>query len=262
MGSGDNDDSKGEEPVAALVEVRNGLKTRKWSLQLGQKYMVGKAGGSGLADIDVDHPSISRRHCELAVTRLPSEADEGEGDLIFVAMDGGSTNGTFINKKRMEKGVGIKMRLAEVKYLMFGECENGYQILVRSDEKAPAPEKRAAASGVSRRERRRQKAEVDADRVDDQFRELDDEDDGVQRAPDGSITTPYRSERSRSPGQKDKERRLADEKKARERQADPAKRQQASSSDKSKSKWRTKVKETSAEAKAAAADIEWPEDWR
>eukprot|EP00931_Biecheleriopsis_adriatica_P005825 TRINITY_DN10730_c0_g1_i2.p1 TRINITY_DN10730_c0_g1~~TRINITY_DN10730_c0_g1_i2.p1 ORF type:complete len:273 (+),score=70.58 TRINITY_DN10730_c0_g1_i2:82-900(+) len=102
----------------ALVEYVRGIRARKWTVQLGQTYTVGRAGGC--VDIEVDHASLSRKHCSLAVTE--------------VAMDHGSTNGTFVNKKRLEKGEGLKMKLAEVKHMVFGECENGYKFVMKSEE--------------------------------------------------------------------------------------------------------------------------------
>mmetsp|Transcript_45483 Transcript_45483/g.97464 ORF Transcript_45483/g.97464 Transcript_45483/m.97464 type:complete len:233 (-) Transcript_45483:135-833(-) len=110
------------EVQCALVEHVRGIRSRKWTMHLGNVYKVGREGSA--ADIEVDHPSMSRRQCSLAVTR--SEA----GDLVLVAMDQGSTNGTFINKSRLEKGVGLTKPLAEVKHLVFGECPNGYKIMV------------------------------------------------------------------------------------------------------------------------------------
>eukprot|EP00439_Symbiodinium_sp_Y106_P087109 s158_g39.t3 len=179
----------------ALVEYVRGIKARKWTLQLGQTYDVGRAGGC--VDVEVDHPSLSRKHCTLAITQVDSE-------LILVALDHGSTNGTFINKSRLEKGEGVKMPVADVKHIVFGECPNGYKFLVKDQEvdalpadgeesmpvaskevdqreqhvdawargpdggKAPkAPQKRPAPEGGNRKERRaamRAKAEAKADK--------------------------------------------------------------------------------------------------
>lgn len=41
-----------------------GIRARKWSFQLGQTYVVGRAGGC--VDIEIDHSSLSRKHCSLA----------------------------------------------------------------------------------------------------------------------------------------------------------------------------------------------------
>ncbi|CAK9073217.1 Hypothetical protein (Fragment) [Durusdinium trenchii] len=115
----------GDELSCALVEYVRGIRARKWSFQLGQSYIVGRAGGC--VDIEIDHNSLSRKHCSLAITEV-------EDELILVALDHGSTNGTFINKSRLDKGVGLKMKVADVKHLVFGECENGYKFLVKEPE--------------------------------------------------------------------------------------------------------------------------------
>ncbi|CAJ1426628.1 unnamed protein product, partial [Effrenium voratum] len=117
-----------------------GIRARKWSFQLGQTYIVGRSGGC--VDIEIDHASLSRKHCSLAITRVDSE-------LVLVAMDHGSTNGTFINKSRLEQGVGLKMKVAEIKHLIFGECEHGYKFLVRETEEAPLEPKAKALKGSS-----------------------------------------------------------------------------------------------------------------
>lgn len=137
----------------ALVEYVRGIRARKWSFQFGQTYAVGKTGGC--VDIEVDHASLSRKHCSLAVTLVDDE-------LVFVAMDHGSTNGTFVNKQRLEKGVGLKKNLSEIKYLVFGECENGYKFLVKGEEAgsqkgiaatSEASEAAAAAAAPSAKDR-------------------------------------------------------------------------------------------------------------
>eukprot|EP00434_Breviolum_minutum_P009525 symbB.v1.2.008385.t1/scaffold525.1/size192214/10 len=127
----------------ALVEYVRGIRARKWSFQLGQTYIVGRSGGC--VDIEIEHNSLSRKHCSLAITHV-------DDDLILVAMDHGSTNGTFINKSRLEKGVGLKMKVADVKHMVFGECENGYKFLVKEPEESPLEKPKQAkgqGSGAS-----------------------------------------------------------------------------------------------------------------
>lgn len=58
-GSGEADEQ--EDVRCALVEFDGGSPARKWTLELGRTYEVGRAGGG--ADIEVDHQSISRRRC-------------------------------------------------------------------------------------------------------------------------------------------------------------------------------------------------------
>ncbi|CAE7191221.1 unnamed protein product [Symbiodinium necroappetens] len=87
---GEDDDVK-----CALVEYVRGIKARKWTLQLGQTYDVGRAGMNG-ASLPLS-PEVTTDFCRAqAITQVDSE-------LILVALDHGSTNGTFINKSRLEK---------------------------------------------------------------------------------------------------------------------------------------------------------------
>ncbi|CAE7949342.1 Aste57867_24363, partial [Symbiodinium sp. KB8] len=124
-GKGKGKGKKDDDVKCALVEYVRGIKARKWTLQLGQTYDVGRAGGC--VDVEIDHPSLSRKHCTIAITEVDSE-------LILVALDHGSTNGTFINKSRLEKGEGVKMPVVDVKHIVFGECQNGYKFLVKDQE--------------------------------------------------------------------------------------------------------------------------------
>lgn len=87
----------------------------------------------GCVDIEIEHNSLSRKHCSLAtwsgirqrrlsrfgrclticVSGILFDFLHGaveaithvDDDLILVAMDHGSTNGTFINKSRLEKAL-------------------------------------------------------------------------------------------------------------------------------------------------------------
>lgn len=132
MGEGDDDAGDGSGDVqCALVEYASGkVQTRKWTLELGHPYEVGRKDSG--ADIEVDHPSLSRRQCTIAVTR-----DE-MGEMTLVLLDPGSTNGTYVDKTRLLKGVGLKKKLSDFQHMSFGECRNGYRILVRGDASPPA----------------------------------------------------------------------------------------------------------------------------
>jgi len=116
-----------EEPSVecAMVEyVLGNVQTRKWTLTLGQTYKVGRKDSG--ADIEIDHESISRRHCSLALTQV-------ESDLMLVVMDQGSSNGTFVDKIKLEKGVGLTKKVKELRFMSFGHCENGYRLIVRGE---------------------------------------------------------------------------------------------------------------------------------
>jgi hypothetical protein len=117
------DGESSDDVQCALVEyVLGNVQTRKWTLALGQTYNVGRKDSG--ADIEIDHESLSRRHCSLALTRV-------ESDLVLVVLDKGSTNGTFVDKSRLEKGVGLTKQLADFRFMSFGHCENGYRILTK-----------------------------------------------------------------------------------------------------------------------------------
>lgn len=147
MGEVDEDAGDGADDVqCALVEYTLGkVQTQKWTLQIGQPYEVGRKDSG--ADVEVDHPSLSRRQCSIAVTR-----DE-TGEMVVVILDPGSTNGTFVDKARLKKGVGLTKKLSEFRHISFGECKNGYKILVREAPAQPAAAAAAAATaGTAPRE--------------------------------------------------------------------------------------------------------------
>lgn len=135
-GSEAEGDADGGKVQCALVEHVRGIRSRKWTMELGEVYHVGR-NGTG-AQIEIDHPSMSRRQCSLAITRDPA----GSG-LVLVALDNGSTNGTFVNKDRLKHGVGLTKALSEIKYLAFGECQNGYRIMVSQGPAAPRERSRS-----------------------------------------------------------------------------------------------------------------------
>lgn len=127
----------------ALVEyVLGNVQTRKWTLVLGQTYKIGKKETG--SDIEIDHESISRRHCSLALTMV-------EDELMLVVLDPGSSNGTFVDKCKLEKGVGLTKKLKDFRFMMFGHCENGYRILTRG--KAGESSAKGAHYGADRSKR-------------------------------------------------------------------------------------------------------------
>jgi len=282
-----------EEEQVALVEYVPALgQARKWTLELGQTYTVGRKESG--ADIEINHPTMSRRQCSLAVTKTDSE-------LVLVMVDPGSTNGTFVDKRRLEKGVGLKRKLTEFRFMSFGECENGYKFLVCKGAGASRRDtKRAAADADSCQNKRsgplnaHQKAQIErlkklaaADRAaasrgesEEAGGELHTESAGGgnrrerrRAAAAARASGSGRNSRSRSPahGQDDEWKRKADaalkmgEARKRAREGGDGARQPGSRRDRSSSSWRSKdiTELTKGRTPAAeSASIEWPEDWR
>mmetsp|Transcript_61990 Transcript_61990/g.100262 ORF Transcript_61990/g.100262 Transcript_61990/m.100262 type:complete len:186 (+) Transcript_61990:29-586(+) len=178
--------------------------------------------------------------------------------LTLVALDHGSTNGTFVNKKRLEKLVGLTMPVAEVSYMAFGDCENGYRFLLPGKETS-GEEKSQSQAGSA----------------------------GGQSSGSGSEA----SEPSQSSGEKRTRPKGADEqgsRKERRAAADKATKEGGSTengatkgkvADKSRSSWRSSDREAfgdkvdqkaqkSGTEKAKvkqlsdADAIDWPEDWK
>mmetsp|Transcript_53357 Transcript_53357/g.116472 ORF Transcript_53357/g.116472 Transcript_53357/m.116472 type:complete len:251 (+) Transcript_53357:62-814(+) len=246
-----------DEVQCALVEYVRGIRARKWSFQLGQSYIVGRSGGC--VDIEIEHNSLSRKHCSLAITQV-------DDDLILVALDHGSTNGTCINKSRLEKGVGLKMKVADVKHMVFGECENGYKFLVKEQEeslvekpKAQKAQGTGASAGPSQCDLY----------VDAWTRGNTDAEAGAaakrKRGPGG----PGGSGGGAGGGSGGEKNKAGPNR--RERRA--AARGEAPRPDASKSSWRSAAPEALAErvskkarprgdSKQDALDIEWPEEWK
>lgn len=65
---------------------------RCWALQ-GTRLLVGRSGGGVGADVEIDDPSLSRRHAELVAS-----------GASWVLRDLGSTNGTWVGDRRLAPG--------------------------------------------------------------------------------------------------------------------------------------------------------------
>lgn len=88
--------------MARLVIRSAGFKNGVIELNLG----VNRLGRSPKSDIQIDHSTVSARHCEIALT----------GDSVTVR-DCGSTNGTFVNGQRIGNSIlsaGQTLRLGDV----------------------------------------------------------------------------------------------------------------------------------------------------
>lgn len=95
--------------VAARMSLPDGVRETRLSFKLGGKRLnVGRATDS---DLSLPHPSVSKVHATLLVNR--------EGTLIV--SDTGSTNGTFINGRRINYGEARQIEDGDV--LGFGDVE-------------------------------------------------------------------------------------------------------------------------------------------
>jgi hypothetical protein len=282
--NGDDEVEAIDDVQCALVEyVLGNVMTRKWTLALGQSYTVGRKESG--ADIEVDHASLSRRHCSLAVTR-----GEEDADLTLVVLDQGSTNGTFVDKCRLENGVGLQKKLAEFRFMCFGKCENGYRILVRGGP-GESTIKGAAYTGVNKRGgplTSEQKAQIarlkklSGGSADDVPTSSSGNRHERREAAREQQSREQDRSRSRSPGKASRDakkewdlkaakaKKMAEEAKRRLSEGvSTSGRMDRGKKDSSKSSWRADpdafrarkgagAKETEAEP----VDIEWPEDWR
>jgi len=277
MAEADGDEAEPEVQCALVEYVLGNVQTRKWTLVLGQTYSVGKKGSG--SDIEIDHDSISRRHCSLALTAV----DE---DLVLVMMDRGSTNGTFVDKVRLEKGVGLTKKLAELRFIVFGLCENGYRVIARGQE---TNDKGAAASAPKvPKIANKRGGPLDADQK-AQIERL------KRLGGGGGDDAPPARRRSRSREAKkprdaqdewkekaEKAKAMSARAKRREKEREermstgqsaprPSSRDEPGSKDKSKTAWRSDPEAYAAkkassrpapESGGDTADIEWPEDWK
>ncbi|HOP97157.1 MAG TPA: FHA domain-containing protein [Verrucomicrobiota bacterium] len=92
--------------MARLVIISSTLESRSFELKLG----VNRIGRSSDNDFQIPHPTISNRHCEVAVSE--------SGVLL---RDLGSTNGTFVNGQRVSEvalAAGQIVRLGDIELLV------------------------------------------------------------------------------------------------------------------------------------------------
>src|SRR5471030_1981190 len=92
--------------MARLLIKTAGLENRILELRLG----VNRVGRDPRCEFCIDHPTISSRHCELALS----------GDGVYVR-DCNSTNGTFVNGNPVMEAwldAGQKLRLGNVELLV------------------------------------------------------------------------------------------------------------------------------------------------
>jgi hypothetical protein len=104
LGSKSSDIAKGSMP-RLLIKAGN---AQPQSLEL--RAGINRLGRSDANDFPIDHPTISGLHCEIM----------REGDSVYVR-DLGSTNGTFIDGKRIKEGLletGQMLQLGDVKMVL------------------------------------------------------------------------------------------------------------------------------------------------
>jgi smad nuclear-interacting protein 1 len=86
-----------------------------------------------IADIPVDHPSLSKQHCVLQYRALVDKAD-GKLKCKPYLMDLGSTNGTFINGVRLEDARYYELRKGDV--ITLGASSREYVLLTENTTSA------------------------------------------------------------------------------------------------------------------------------
>lgn len=126
--------------TCALVEIRQGAELRSWPLIAGRTYTVGR--NSCGADIEVDHATLSRKHCSFLLEGVPSHK------LFVTVTDLGSTNGTFLNGKRLDKGDISTSSYNPDHIIGFGECKDAFKVVVRDEELATTVKDAATSKGT------------------------------------------------------------------------------------------------------------------
>lgn len=117
--SGESAASNKEESASALLDT---LHISKQS-----SYLFGRE--RKIADIPVDHPSLSKQHCVLQYRALEDKAD-GKLRCKPYLMDLGSTNGTFINGVRLEDARYYELRKGDV--ITLGASSREYVLITEN----------------------------------------------------------------------------------------------------------------------------------
>ena len=119
-------DSSGFPPYQYTLEViRNGAIIDYVALSQRAYTVFGRSPDS---DVVLEHPTISRYH---AIIQYKSEYEHGQPAGLYL-YDCGSTHGTFINKKRLESKVYIRLKVGYL--IKFGQSTRLY--IVQGDSSA------------------------------------------------------------------------------------------------------------------------------
>lgn len=115
-------------PIEYTLEVlRNGSIIDHIALSQRAYTVFGRSPDS---DIVLEHPTISRYH---AIIQYKSEFEHGQSPGLFL-YDCGSTHGTFVNKKRVEPKVYIRIKIDYI--IKFGQSTRLY--ILQGDASAEA----------------------------------------------------------------------------------------------------------------------------
>jgi len=87
-----------------------------------------------IADVPVDHPSLSKQHCVLQYRATPDARFGGRVNCRPYLMDLGSTNGTFLNGERLEDARYYEMRKGDV--MTLGGSTREYVLLTENATEA------------------------------------------------------------------------------------------------------------------------------
>ena len=91
-------------------------------------YLFGRE--EKVADIRVDHPSLSKQHCVLQYRAVPDKKKDNKVLCRPYLMDLGSTNGTFINGVRLEEARYYELRKGDV--IKLGASTREYVLLTEN----------------------------------------------------------------------------------------------------------------------------------
>ncbi|CAF1204236.1 unnamed protein product [Adineta ricciae] len=115
-------------PVELTLEVlRNGAIIDYVPLSNRPYTVFGRAPDS---DVVLEHPTVSRYH---AIIQYKSEFEHGQSPGLYL-YDCGSTHGTFVNKKRLESKVYVRIKIGYL--IKFGQSTRLYIVQGDSSEEA------------------------------------------------------------------------------------------------------------------------------
>jgi pSer/pThr/pTyr-binding forkhead associated (FHA) protein len=123
--------------MASLLIKTDGFRNQVLELKLGSNRL----GRSAQNDFQIEHPTVSARHCELVLS--------AEGVTV---RDCGSSNGTFLDGKPIREGTiaaGQVLRLGEIELLV--ESTDVRIAIPKFDMPRPAPPVVLSDGGIAAR---------------------------------------------------------------------------------------------------------------